>query len=164
MVSHPFTQKLGQRWCIAFWVLLTDERRLSLYPAGTIVRVPHHLEFQHAASRIWTCTEPEFRLCWMKLCSSDNHYTINHGATININSNNIYNIHQAITYQVRWWDAPFKLNNPATVTKPALHTQQKTNNAKSFTGKVGQRQDVTKTSDSCSTKSDGELLPTRFGT
>ena len=23
----------------------------------------------------WTCTKPEFRLCWMKLCSSDNHYT-----------------------------------------------------------------------------------------
>ena len=26
-------------------------------------------------SRIWTCAEPEFRLCWMKFCSSDNHYT-----------------------------------------------------------------------------------------
>ena len=31
----------------------------------------------HVTSRIWTCTEPEFRLRWMKLCSSDNHYTIN---------------------------------------------------------------------------------------
>ena len=30
----------------------------------------------HTASRIWTCSEPEFRLCWMKLCSSDNHYTM----------------------------------------------------------------------------------------
>ena len=29
----------------------------------------------HAASRVWTCAEPEFRLSWMKLCSSDNHYT-----------------------------------------------------------------------------------------
>ena len=29
----------------------------------------------HAASRIWTCTELEFRLNWMKLCSSDNHHT-----------------------------------------------------------------------------------------
>ena len=27
---------------------------------------------RHAASR--TCAEPEFRLNWMKLCSSDNHY------------------------------------------------------------------------------------------
>ena len=26
-------------------------------------------------SRLWTCAEPEFRLSWMKLCSSDNHYT-----------------------------------------------------------------------------------------
>ena len=29
----------------------------------------------HTSSRVWTCTEPEFRLSWMKLCSSDNHYT-----------------------------------------------------------------------------------------
>ena len=28
----------------------------------------------HSMSRVWTCTEPEFRLSWMKLCSSDNHY------------------------------------------------------------------------------------------
>ena len=26
----------------------------------------------HAMSRVWTCTESEFRLCWMKLWSSDN--------------------------------------------------------------------------------------------
>ena len=26
-------------------------------------------------SRIWTCAEPEFSTCWMKLCSSDNYYT-----------------------------------------------------------------------------------------
>ena len=25
--------------------------------------------------RVWTCSESEFRLCWMKLCRSDNHYT-----------------------------------------------------------------------------------------
>ena len=30
---------------------------------------------RHAASRVWTCAEPEFRLSWMKLCSSDNHHT-----------------------------------------------------------------------------------------
>ena len=30
---------------------------------------------QPAASRVWTCTEPEFRLSWMKSCSSDYHYT-----------------------------------------------------------------------------------------
>ena len=30
---------------------------------------------RHAASRNWTCAEPEFRLSWIKLCSSDNCYT-----------------------------------------------------------------------------------------
>ena len=30
---------------------------------------------RHAASRVWTCAESEFRLSWMKLCNSDNHYT-----------------------------------------------------------------------------------------
>ena len=37
----------------------------------SIVRDPYHRNLQHAVSRTWTCTEPEFRLCWMKLCSSD---------------------------------------------------------------------------------------------
>ena len=31
---------------------------------------------RHATSRIWTCAEPEFRLCWIKLYSNDNYYTI----------------------------------------------------------------------------------------
>ena len=34
----------------------------------------------HAASKIWICAEPDFRLRWMKLCSSDNH-CLHHGAT-----------------------------------------------------------------------------------
>ena len=42
-------------WWIVFVVWLTDKRRLALFPAGTIVRDPHHR--------------------WMKLCSSDKHYT-----------------------------------------------------------------------------------------
>ena len=28
-----------------------------------------------ATSRFWICAEPEFRLHWKKLCSSDNHHT-----------------------------------------------------------------------------------------
>ena len=59
-------------WWIVFVVWLTDERRLALFPAGTIVRDPHHLE---SPSRVWTCAEPEFKLSWMKLRSCDNHYT-----------------------------------------------------------------------------------------
>lgn len=30
---------------------------------------------RHNANRIWKCAELEFRLCWMRLCSSDNHWT-----------------------------------------------------------------------------------------
>ena len=61
-------------WWFIFMVWLTGERRLALFPAGTIVRDPL-ANLQHVASRIWTSAEPEFKLCWMKLCSSDNHYT-----------------------------------------------------------------------------------------
>ena len=47
----------------------------SLFPAGTIVRYPHIANFRHAASMVWTYAEPEFRLSWIKLWISDNHYT-----------------------------------------------------------------------------------------
>ena len=55
-------------WWIVFVVWLTDKWRLALLPAGTIVRDPQHRESP-------THWEPEFRSCWMKLCSIDNHYT-----------------------------------------------------------------------------------------
>ena len=32
------------------------------------------LRISDMPSRVWTCAEPEFRLSWMKLCSSHNHY------------------------------------------------------------------------------------------
>ena len=50
----------------------------GLYPyfqPGPLSEILTISNLQHATSRIWTCAEPEFRLCWMKLCSSDNHYT-----------------------------------------------------------------------------------------
>ena len=62
--------------CFVVW--LTDERRLALFPAGTLLEILTIANLWHAASRVWTCAEPEFRLSWMKLCSSDsgdNHYT-----------------------------------------------------------------------------------------
>ena len=31
------------------------------------------VNLRHSASRIWTCAEPDFRISWMKMCSSDNH-------------------------------------------------------------------------------------------
>ena len=39
MQTEYFAQ---QKWWIAFSVWLTNERRLALFPAGTIVIDPHH--------------------------------------------------------------------------------------------------------------------------
>ena len=62
-------------WWIVFVVWLTDERRLVLFPAWTIVRDPHHRESPTRRQQDMNCAEPEFRLSWIKLCSDDNHYT-----------------------------------------------------------------------------------------
>ena len=43
---------------------------------GPISEINTIADIWHAATRVWTWAESEFRLCWMKLCSSDNHYTI----------------------------------------------------------------------------------------
>ena len=62
--------------CFVVW--LTDERCLALIPARSIVRDPHHRESPTCRRqglnmrRTWV---PEFTLSWMKLCSSNNHYT-----------------------------------------------------------------------------------------
>ena len=47
----------------------------SLISNRNHVKDPHHRETLTRLQKIWTCAEPEFRLCWMKLCSSGNHYT-----------------------------------------------------------------------------------------
>ena len=47
-------------WWIVLVVWLTDGRCLALFPAGTILRDPHHRE--SPTRRIWTCAEPEFRI------------------------------------------------------------------------------------------------------
>ena len=46
------------------------------FQPGPLSEILTIANLQYAASRIWTCTEPEFKFCWMKLCSSDNHYTM----------------------------------------------------------------------------------------
>ena len=48
---------------------------------------------RHAASRIWTCTEPEFRLYLMKLCISDNHYTTVPKVNANISLYKFFNLY-----------------------------------------------------------------------
>ena len=62
-------------WRIFFVVWLTDERRLALFQLGSLSEILTISNLRHAASRVWRCAEPEFRFSWMKLCSSDNHYT-----------------------------------------------------------------------------------------
>ena len=55
---------------------MIDRRKVfSLYSVGTNVRDSQHRKSLTRQKKIWTCAEPEFRLCWRKLCSSDNHYT-----------------------------------------------------------------------------------------
>ena len=44
------------------------------FQPGPLSEILTIANLRHAASRVWTCAEPEFRLSWMKLCSSDNHY------------------------------------------------------------------------------------------
>ena len=75
--THPQKGQFKQtvmNW-IVFVVWLIDERCLALFLAGTM-EILTIANLWHAVSSIWTCTEPKFRLCWMKLCSSDNCYTI----------------------------------------------------------------------------------------
>ena len=45
------------------------------FQPGPLLEILTIANLRHAASRVWACAEPEFRLGWMKLCSSDNHYT-----------------------------------------------------------------------------------------
>ena len=45
------------------------------FQSGPLSEIFTIANFRHFASRISTSAEPEFRLCWRKLCSSDSHYT-----------------------------------------------------------------------------------------
>ena len=62
-------------WWIAFAVWLTGEMRLAYFQPGPLLEILTIANLQYAASRVWTCAERDFRLSWMKLCSSNNHYT-----------------------------------------------------------------------------------------
>ena len=67
-----FDELIPLEW-IVYVVWLTCERRFALFPAGNIVRDPHHTSLRYTASRTWTYAELQLRLSWMKLCSSDNY-------------------------------------------------------------------------------------------
>ena len=53
------------------WSMKSVKPYFQPEPLSEILNIANH---RHAVSRIWNCGEPELRLCWMKLCCSDNHY------------------------------------------------------------------------------------------
>ena len=54
---------------------MVDRQKATLYfQPGPLSEFHAIANLRHAASRIWTWTEPEFRVWRMKLRSSDNHY------------------------------------------------------------------------------------------
>ena len=73
-VNHLTLMMMMIWWWIVFCRMVDWRKSLASLPAETIVTDPHHLKSPNATGRIWTCAEPEFRLSWMKLCGSDNHY------------------------------------------------------------------------------------------
>ena len=61
---------------------MVDQRKPYFQPR-LLSEIDTIMNLRQAASRVWTWTEPESRVSWMKLCSSDTHYTTaqqHHGA------------------------------------------------------------------------------------
>ena len=88
IISQDFKKTCGKRSKppgIAYEVMMNDELFLrngwptkgvyAVFPAVIIADIVTIANLQHATSRISICAESEFRLCWMKFCGSDNHYT-----------------------------------------------------------------------------------------
>ena len=46
------------------------------FQPGPLSEILTIANLRHAVSKLWTCAEPEFRLNWMRLCSSHNHYNV----------------------------------------------------------------------------------------
>ena len=66
-------------WWWWWWIVLLygwpTKGAEPYFQPGSLSEILTIANLRHAASRIWICAEPEFRLSWIKLCSSDNHYT-----------------------------------------------------------------------------------------
>ena len=73
-IRSIFVEKCWWWWWIVFVVWLTDKRCFALFPPGTIVRDPNNRRYPTCRVQVWE-PESQFRLCWMKLRSSDNQYT-----------------------------------------------------------------------------------------
>ena len=60
--------------CFSFCGMVDRRKAFTPYfQPGPLSEILIISDLRHVASRIWTCTESEFRLCWRKLCRSDNH-------------------------------------------------------------------------------------------
>ena len=60
------------------WFCRMVDRRKALtsyFNPGPLSKILTTANLRHVAIRVWTCAESEFRLCWMRLCSSDNNFT-----------------------------------------------------------------------------------------
>ena len=62
-------------WWIILWHGWPTKGVYPYFQPGPLPGILTLVNLRHAASRVWACTEPEFRLSWIKLCSRDNHYT-----------------------------------------------------------------------------------------
>ena len=62
------------RW-ITMCHRLTNKSTSAFLPAGVIARNSQHQKFQYAICRLYKSDKPKPSLSWMKLCSSNNHYT-----------------------------------------------------------------------------------------
>ena len=63
-------------WWTIFVEWLNEKLSVAFFQLGLLSEILIITNLWYAVSRIWTWAEPEFRLWWMKLCSSDNNYTI----------------------------------------------------------------------------------------
>ena len=62
-------------WWTIFVEWLNEKLSVAFFQLGLLSEILIITNLWYAVSRIWTWAEPEFRLWWMKLCSSDNNYT-----------------------------------------------------------------------------------------
>ena len=60
---------------INFFYRMFEVRKTSRSLSEAFSEVFTIAKLKNAVGRIWTCAELEFRRCWIKLCSSDNHCT-----------------------------------------------------------------------------------------
>ena len=75
----------NENWFYNLNPIYDDDDELFLWNGWLTKGVKHYFQLtplsdsHHHKSptyhRIWDCAEPQFRLCWRKLCSSDNHFT-----------------------------------------------------------------------------------------